>query len=259
MLATGSTTTLTVSSRDKAKRPLTALCCPRPIGLNTGMTQPLTLSETDLVASGVQRAVYLHPHEQTKLVKVLKRAEDMPARSNFNGVMDRLFPGTRLRQIRKEYQEYLRVMLNHPEVDFHAPIAHMFGFATTNKGLGCITERVMQSNGSLGETVGGKAKAGTLEDGDIALLNDTISRIYRYHIRASDMNPNNFVLGQRDNGSGMGPRECVLVDGFGDIHAIPVRSWGRWSNKMGLDDSCTRLARNTGLLWDKGNRRFARN
>ena len=55
---------------------------------------------------------------------------------------------------------------------------------------------------------------------------------------------------------GLGPRECVLVDGFGDIHAIPVRSLGGWANRMGLDDSCRRLAKNTGLIWDGKERQF---
>ncbi len=222
------------------------------------MTRALILSETDLVASGVQRAVYLHPHDKTKLVKVLRPAEEMPVRTNFNGIMDRLFPSTRLRQIRKEYQEYLRVMLAHQDADYHSPISHMYGFATTNMGLGCITERVMNADGTLGPTIGAMAKAGNLTQDAIDLLNDTIGRIYRYHIRASDMNSNNFVVGHRDSGSGMGPRECVLVDGFGDIHAIPVRSMGQWANRMGLDDSCRRLARNTGLQWDGAARRFSR-
>ncbi|WP_342078107.1 YrbL family protein [Yoonia sp. SS1-5] len=222
------------------------------------MTNPLTLSEESLVASGVQRAVYLHPTDPTKLVKVLKPDTDQPRRTNFNGIMDRLFPSTRIRQIRMEYQEYLRVMLQHPEPGFRAPISHMFGFATTNIGLGCLTERVMQPDGSLGQTLSDKVKNATLTDDDLALLNATVSRIFALGIRASDMNPKNFVFGHRDNGSGHGPAECVLVDGFGDIHAIPVRSMAHWSNRMGLDDSCRRLARNTGLSWDQGTRHFAR-
>ncbi len=56
----------------------------------------------------------------------------------------------------------------------------------------------------------------------------------------------------------MGPRECVLVDGFGDIHAIPLRSLSDWTNRLGLDDSCARLARNAKLDWDKTSRLFTR-
>jgi len=218
----------------------------------------MVLQSSDVVATGVQRAVYLHPLDPTKLIKVLRPAVTMPHRTNFNGIMDRLLPSTRLRQIRKEYAEYLRVMLNHPEPDFHTPIAHMFGFAQTSEGLGCITERVMEPGRQVGETLGAKAAAGTLTPAHIAMLNYTVHRIYANDIRASDMNPNNFVFGQRDNGTGPGPEECVLVDGFGDIHAIPVRSMARWSNRMGLDDSCKRLARNTGLYWNPKARQFAR-
>lgn len=214
------------------------------------MTSALILDEADQIARGVQRAVFLHPFDKTKLIKVLRPAATMPKRNTFNGITDRLLPGTRLRQIRKEYQEYLRIMLAHQNRDFRPPITHMFGFITTSLGLGCITERVMKPDGTLGETFGTLAKSNALTAADISLLNDAIRRIYQYSIRAGDMNPNNFVIGHRDNGSGPGPKECVLVDGFGDIHAIPVRSISKWSNKLGLDDSCARLARNTKLHWN---------
>lgn len=221
------------------------------------MTVGLTLNIAGIVARGVQRAVFLHPHDKSKLIKVLRAVEDLPRRQSFGGVMDRLFPNTRLRQIRKEYAEYMRVMLAHQEPDFASPIAHMYGFVQTNLGLGCLTENVMEPDGRLGPTLGAKAKAKTLTEQDVDLLNDTITRIYQNDIRASDMNPSNFVFGHRDVGGVLGPRECVLVDGFGDIHAIPVRSMAQWSNRIGLDDSCHRLARNTGLHWDKAHRRFS--
>ena len=221
------------------------------------MTLPLFLNEADQITSGVQRAVYGHPYDKTKLIKVLKPAEAMPKRSNFNGRFDRLLPSTRIRQIRKEYQEYLRIMLANPEPDFALPITHMFGFATTNLGLGCITEKVTNADGSLGQTLGDKVSSKTLEASDVDLLNQTIGRIYAYNIRASDMNPKNFVIGHRDNGNGPGIKQCVLVDGFGDIHAIPVRSMAKWSNRIGLDDSCARLARKTGLRWNAKTRQIS--
>ena len=218
----------------------------------------LHLNPEDQIATGVQRGVFVHPHDSGKLVKVLKDASTMPSRTNFNGVMDRLLPSTRLRQIRKEYQEYLRIMLKHHESEFHLPISHMFGFASTNLGLGCLTERVMEPDGTLGQTLAAKVKTGTLSDEDLALLNDAIARIYGYRIRASDMNAKNFVIGHRYDGKNLGPRECVLVDGFGDIHAIPVRSLSNWTNRIGLDDSCTRLARKTKLKWNAANRQLER-
>ena len=208
------------------------------------------------IARGVQRTVYLHPTDETKLVKVLIADKNVRRRDTFGGRMDRWFPSTRIRQIRKEYQEYLRIMLRNATTNFRAPISHMYGFVPTTEGLGCLTERVVGSRKAIGETLGAKAKAGRVTAQDIALLNATVAAIYQHGIRASDMNPNNFVFGQRYQIDGLGPRECVLVDGFGDIHAIPVRSLGGWANRMGLDDSCRRLAKNTGLIWDGKERQF---
>ena len=221
------------------------------------MSSPLILPDENLVTSGVQRAVYLHPNDPTKLVKVLRPEAERPVRNNFNGIMDRTFPSTRLRQIRKEYAEYLRVMLKHTEPDFHLPFTHMFGFTATNKGLGCITERVIGTDAPLGKTLRSKTMDGTLTQDDIDLLNQTVRQIYANGIRASDMNANNFVFGHRDQAGTLGPRECVLVDGFGDTHAILVRSLSRWSNALGLDDSCKRLATKNGLQWDPKQRQFA--
>ncbi|MFA8442134.1 YrbL family protein [Yoonia sp.] len=222
------------------------------------MLGSLVLSPADRVASGVQRVIYLHPTDPGKLIKILKPSSELKHRTNFNGVMDRWFPGTRLRQIRKEYGEYVRVMLNNPDPDFRAPISHMYGFVATNLGLGCLTERIRNRDGSLGQTLSTKAKAGTLTDEDIDLLNDTVARLFHYNIRASDMNPSNFVFGYRADDTGTEQMECVLVDGFGDIHAVPVRSMAKWSNHLGLDDSCKRLTRHTKLVWDSKRRQFSR-
>lgn len=218
----------------------------------------LYLNPEDQLAAGLQRRVFFHPHDKSKLIKVLIPGNEQRFRTNFNGTMERYFPSTRVRQIRKEYQEYLRVMLANPEPDFRPPISHMFGFVSTNLGLGCLTERVVELDGTLGRTIRDRITSKDLMDEDLALLNDAISRIYSYHIRASDMNSKNFVIGHRRDSEGLGPRECVLVDGFGDIHAIQVRSMAQWSNRMGLDDSCARLARKSKLTWNPKTRQISR-
>lgn len=226
---------------------------PDPKGLRPQMTPELILSDQRAVASGGQREVFVHPNDPARLIKVLKRASDVD-RSTFNGLAERWLPNTRMRQIRREYSEYLRVMLAHADEQIDLPIAHMFGFVPTDQGLGCLTERVTGEGGGLGETLAVKLRQQTFTDADLALLNDTIARIYRYGIRASDMNAKNFVFGTRNGGA----RECVLVDGFGDIHAVPLRSMGGWTNRMGLDDSCRRLARKKGLQLDASKRQFVR-
>ncbi len=214
----------------------------------------LKLGHLTALAEGSQRVIYVHPHDPNKLVKVLKTIPDTKGRARLATFTERHFPRIRTRWARKEYTEYLRMMLRITASDV-PPITHMFGFTFTDLGLGCVTENV-QDDG-LGQTL--YAMRDTMTAPDLALLNDTISRIYRYDIRASDMTARNFVFGHRDYAGTKGPRECVLADGFGDIHAIPVRSWGRWANGLGLDDSCKRLAVKTGLQWDPKHRQFTQN
>ena len=211
----------------------------------------LQISHLTPVGEGSQRTIYVHPTDPTKLVKVLKPIPDTKGRAKLATFTEKHFPKIRTRWARKEYSEYLRMMLRIGPTDV-PPITHMFGFTYTDAGLGCISENV--TDDGLGQTL--YTLKTTLTDTDLALLNDTIARLYSYDIRAGDMTARNFVFGHRDYAGQKGPRECVLVDGFGDIHAIPVRSWSRWTNHLGLDDSCKRLAAKTGLRWLPKQRQF---
>jgi len=131
----------------------------------------------------------------------------------------------------------------------------MYGFATTQRGLACLTDAVLVDD-ALGPTLGQLVKRNALTESDLALFNDTITRLYRYDVRAGDMTPSNFTFGHRNLAGEPGGRECVLVDGFGDIHAIPIRSMSRWTNRLGMDDNCKRLAQRTGLRWMRDTRTF---
>lgn len=219
------------------------------------MVEKLILNSSDQRAEGTQRTVYLHPNDPTRLIKVFRDMPQTKGRTRLATLTEQYVPSIRRRWARKEYQEYLRLMLGEWDGDLHPPIAHMYGFVLTNLGLGCLTDAVLE-NGTLGETLQSKIKSRTLTNADLALFNDTVHRMQRYDIRAGDMTARNFVFGQRSLGNTPGPRECVLVDGFGDIHAIPIRSCSRFFNRIGLDDSCKRLAQRTGLLWDPKTRQF---
>lgn len=220
------------------------------------MPPKLHLNPSDLVAEGSQRWIYRHPTDPTKLVKLLRPLPQTANRATLATWTEATFPSIRRRWARKEYQEYLRLMLSADAADFHAPITHMFGFEMTETGLSCLTEAVTEG-ASLGPTLASLIKDKALTPEDLTLFNDTIQRLYRYDIRAGDMTPRNFVFGHRAYAGTLGPRECVLVDGFGDIHAIPIRSLSRWTNHKGLDDNCKRLARRTGLQWDAKTRQFS--
>ena len=221
------------------------------------MAQPLSLKDQTPVAKGLQRAIYTHPNDPTKLIKVLLPDPETHNRSGFGNLAERMFPTLRARHIRKEYLEYLRVMLANPAPDFQPPISHMYGFVSTDLGLGCLTEKICDAQGHLAVTLRRLLDQGSLSDDHLSLLNDTVTRLYDLNIRASDLKPRNFVFGHRFEGSQQGPETCVLIDGFGDIHAVPVRSLSRWTNHIGLDDSCSRMARGA-LVWRAKARQFAR-
>lgn len=216
----------------------------------------LALNDHDLVARGKQRAIYIHPTDTTKLVKVLLKQPQVDGRSAFGNFMERSFPSVRARHIQKEYWEYLRLMLANQDPEFQPPITHMYGFTATKQGLGCLTENVVGPDGQLADTLHGLIEKKAFAQNHLDMLNNTLARIYALDIRASDLTSCNIVFGRRDTGGGLGNEECVLVDGFGDIHAIPIRSMAAWSNRLGLDDSCKRLARNNNLQWDQRKRAF---
>lgn len=219
----------------------------------------LQLDLDQQIASGMQRTIFHHPTDPTKLVKVMRLAEDMPHRKGLNAKLEKMFPALRQRNIRKEYQEYLRLMLDNPQAGFRAPMAHILGFVTTNIGLGCLTEKVTGENGELGETLSNVVKNGRFDARHLTALNDTIARFYLYSIRASDLNGANLVFGYRcqlGEGRETAGFECVVIDGLGDIHAIQIRRMARWSNRLGLDDSFRRLARKNRLVWDQSKRQM---
>ena len=77
-----------------------------------------------------------------------------------------------------------------------------------------------------------------------------LRRLILLNARASDLNQGNIVFGHREHDSQQGDRECVLVDGYGDIHAIPLRSISRAINQRNLYDRLGCLARSMKLRFD---------
>lgn len=209
------------------------------------------------MGKGTHRWVYRHPFANMRLLKVLRPQPLTKGRSGLAVWTEKYFPSMHRRSARKELAEYNRMMLGVDKPIADAPVTHMFGFAFTDKGLACLTETVSH-NGGLGETLAELVKEDRLSDADLALFNDTVARIYGYNVRAGDLTPSNFVFGNRDDDGRLGPRECVLVDGFGDTFAIPIRSLSDWTNRLGLDDSFKRLGARTRLHWDVKKRQFSR-
>lgn len=222
------------------------------------MTDTIQLDTANLITQGSERAVYPHPNDPTRLIKVVKYRDPATYKANFGDWTKRHFPSVRSRLIYKEYIEYARIMLRYQDPDFVPPISHMYGFVKTSLGLGCVTERVTDSEGANGQTLRQKSNDGTLTEADLSHVNHLITQLYDLGIRAGDSNPSNLVFGNRHIGpTGVqSDYTCVLVDGFGDFHAITIRSLSKWTNSLGLDDSFKRMEPKVKLTWDNTKRRF---
>lgn len=155
------------------------------------------LNDTDCVAQGMQRTVFLHPTDPHKLIKVLRDTPQTKGRSRFGNLAEKYLPHARTRHIREEYMEYLRLMLANQSPTFRPPITHMYGFEATQIGLGCITERVADTDGNISPTLHQMITDGTFDGTALEVFNDTVARIYRHDIRASDLIAKNFVFGHR--------------------------------------------------------------
>jgi len=207
----------------------------------------LKLSGETPFAMGGERAVYLDPTNPERLIKVL-----LPKTAQNKGNLTRSFftrfasDGHRMFLLKQEYREYLRVILQHMDGGIHLPIAHMYGFVETDLGMGCATERVH----GLGSEPARNWKAitsGDVTDRDVDVLSDFCRRMLQFGVRASDFKSSNVVLGHRTVFGEVGPYEAVLIDGYGDTHLVPVRSWSAVANRNALRKRIQRLGAKAGL------------
>ena len=222
----------------------------------------LYLNPDDMITEGGERMVFAHPDDPSRLIKVVKPryAEEFPGWS-FGHITQRHIPAARIRSTVKQYEEYNRLMLGRLfDPDFKMPISHLYGFVKTNLGLGCLTERVTDENGANAPTLNRLLRLGQLTDDRLAALNDLISQLYEVSVCASDVQGSNFVYGHRHIGGAgqVTSPQWVLIDGFGDRFAIPLRTYSRRVRTLGLDDAFQRKKTPKGLVWDKAARMFRR-
>jgi len=222
-------------------------------------TDTITLDPDAKVAEGGERIVYVHPDDPTRLIKVLKPiAPEKMVKWKFSHLTRLYIPSARWRVTTKQYDEYRRLMLDHQfDAGFNLPVTHLYGFVKTSLGLGCVSERVML-DGANGPTLEALVMGNALSDVHLRSLNDFVARLYDVGVCVADMGPANFVFGQRFIGAAgvaSGP-EWVLVDGFGDRFAIPLRTWSRRARTFGMDDAFKRAKRVAGLNWDAKLREF---
>jgi hypothetical protein len=219
---------------------------------------PLKLKQLTPVANGQARLVYYtqdYPDLLFKTPKSLHAALGLPDGTDirvslsdlhsFRRLTLKLAPRTLWFPFIKEFDCYLRAKLNGtPTVML--PISNLYGFCDSDIGPVLAVERITTPGKMLGKTLKSIADAAPLEIGMIELLDVFAARMFDQGIVAGDMTAANIVLGQRDQ-----TQQFVLIDGFGDIHAIPFRSASARLNRMAMIRSFRRMAGRINLAFDE--------
>jgi hypothetical protein len=209
--------------------------------------QPLSLCHKKPLARGTHRALYRLEEAPHLLVKVLdSSAAPAPTTTmrRWKRKLHQALPALSRRFLFREYRAYLKAKLQQELRKDELPVAEQRGLVLTDMGIGMLVELIGDSKGNPGPTLWHLYKDGRLES-FLVDLNDFARRMFAWGIRANDINVSNIVLGQRN-----GQRQFVLVDGLGDSHLIPMRSWFKVLNERSLHKRFRKLARALGLRWN---------
>ena len=185
----------------------------------------LQLADRAPLAVGHLRYVFQHPQNRNELVKVM-RADAVAARWNRKSRWAKRLPRTRhyigyLRELKEYIAARARAAHGEP------PIARMIGLIETDLGLGLVSEKVVGADGGLAPTLAAiyERKGFTPElNRELATFLDGLMDS---NVIVGDMHAWNIVYGSDSRG---GPR-LVMIDGFGEKHAIPISSMSRAVNR----------------------------
>ena len=185
----------------------------------------LNLASGTPLAVGHLRSVFQHPLHADELIKVM-RADAVASRWNAPGRWHKRLPRTRhYVGYLRELKEYIGARARAPDVD--APIARMIGVVDTDLGLGIVSEKVIDAQGNLAPTLAAVyEKRGFTPELDAALA-AFLRGLLDGNVIVGDMHAWNIVYGSDSRG---GPR-LVMIDGFGEKHAIPISSMSRAINR----------------------------
>lgn len=185
----------------------------------------LTLSTAEPIAVGHLRSVYQHPYHPGELIKVM-RADAVAKRWNAPGRWHKRLPRTRhFVQYLRELKEFIAARARAPEVD--VPIARMIGIVDTDLGLGLISEKVVDADGALAPTLAALySRRGFTPELERALAT-FLEGLLAANAIVGDMHAWNIVYGSDSRG---GPR-LVMIDGFGEKHAVPISSMSSAVNR----------------------------
>ena len=228
-----------------------------PHSSNLSPAQVFKVEDLVRMGEGGKRVLYEHPEDPSKLIKVTKPRDPITENGLFDRLADVLDFDTRQRAISKEIKEYERVVALERRGFGVSPIAHMYGYAATDRGPALVVEKIASHDGNIAQSLRQILSRRTLDLNEHKALNIFAKNLLEFDVRASDLTAANIVLGHRFTDNPNPPLEAVLVDGYGDTHLLPVRSWSRHLNALSNHRRLHRIAQFLGLQWNEQTRLFS--
>lgn len=184
----------------------------------------LQLADRAPLAVGHLRYVFQHPGNRNELIKVM-RADAVAARWNRKSRWAKRLPRTRhyIGYLR-ELKEYIAARARSTQ---EPPIARMVGLIETDLGLGLVSEKVVAADGALAPTLAAVYERRGFTPDLSSALDAFLGGLLDGNVIVGDMHAWNIVYGSDSRG---GPR-LIMIDGFGEKHAIPISSMSRAVNR----------------------------
>ncbi|CAD7054483.1 hypothetical protein REJC140_02170 [Pseudorhizobium endolithicum] len=182
------------------------------------------LKDTAPVAAGNNAAVYRHPQDRSVLVKVVRpeAMERYKARWDFlRGRRRRFF---HLKNFMRVFEE--QVAMYAVEGHASAHLEEVIGLVGTDMGPGLVV-RCETYRGEIAPTLANLVASRRFDRRMLSLLDDFFTWLEQSPIVASDLSFRNLVLSDRLDNE---PR-IVLIDGYGENAAIPLKSWSQSLNR----------------------------
>jgi hypothetical protein len=199
------------------------------------------LRPEEAVARGSERSIFEWEAEPALLLKLI---HPQALRRDVRGrATDPLF--------RRELKAWQAARRYSARTGRPAPVAEIVAQRAIEGGFVQLVRKVADAEGRMGPTLDKLIERDAFGAGELALLNALVADLAAAGIVVHDARPANFVLETAPGGA----TRFVLVDGFGDRAALPLRAWLPSLARRRLFRALRRTARDTGLAFD--GRRFA--
>lgn len=206
----------------------------------------LTFGHDDLVSEGGERFVYRHLSYPNFVFKRQKKGEELERKSGLKGWMLRRFPESTKRIIRKEYRAYVDTCLAEYDDLDKLPVSKIYGFAQSNIGVVQISEKITLDGVNIGPTLANLHQTIGISAEKIEMMNNFVDLLLRFNMPTNDVSAQNIVFGKRNGIEGL-----FCVDGFGDIHLIPVRTYFSRVRRDMLAERMQKMAVGLNIHFDK--------